>query len=121
MMLFQCSWTTVTLISACKELMLDVFSSIGEDVMVGVGCTARRDARNSDLLKIDEIDPTYAWLDPAPVVRGWSVRWTRRWVLGSRRLQRRALPLPTASGDSFLHQLLTRTNTHHSPNYDVSK
>ena len=49
--------------------MLDVFSSIGEDVMVGVGCTARRDARNSDLLKIDEIDPTYrtpvrAALDP---------------------------------------------------------
>jgi hypothetical protein len=65
MMLFQCSWTTVTLISACKELMLDVFSSIGEDVMVGVGCTARRDARNSDLLKIDEIDPTYAWTLPA--------------------------------------------------------
>jgi hypothetical protein len=64
MMLFQCSWTTVTLISACKELMLDVFSSIGEDVMVGVGCTARRDARNSDLLKIDEIDPTYAWTLP---------------------------------------------------------
>lgn len=44
--------------------MLDVFSSIGEDVMVGVGCTARRDARNSDLLKIDEIDPTYAWTLP---------------------------------------------------------
>lgn len=65
MMLFQCSWTTVTLISACKELMLDVFSSIGEDVMVGVGCTARRDARNSDLLKIDEIDPTYAWTLPS--------------------------------------------------------
>lgn len=70
MMLFQCSWTTVTLISACKELMLDVFSSIGEDVMVGVGCTARRDARNSDLLKIDEIDPTYAWtLPPAAAAR----------------------------------------------------
>jgi hypothetical protein len=68
MMLFQCSWTTVTLISACKELMLDVFSSIGEDVMVGVGCTARRDARNSDLLKIDEIDPTYAWTLPLSCV-----------------------------------------------------
>jgi hypothetical protein len=68
MMLFQCSWTTVTLISACKELMLDVFSSIGEDVMVGVGCTARRDARNSDLLKIDEIDPTYAWTLPVRYV-----------------------------------------------------
>ena len=59
----------VTLISACKELMLDVFSSIGEDVMVGVGCTARRDARNSDLLKIDEIDPTYAWDVLQPRVR----------------------------------------------------
>ena len=49
--------------------MLDVFSSIGEDVMVGVGCTARRDARNSDLLKIDEIDPTYAWTLPASAPR----------------------------------------------------
>lgn len=48
--------------------MLDVFSSIGEDVMVGVGCTARRDARNSDLLKIDEIDPTYAWTLPVRYV-----------------------------------------------------
>ena len=64
MMLFQCCWTTVTLISACTELMLDVFTSIGEDVMVGVGCTARRDACNSDLLKIDDLWPTYAWTHP---------------------------------------------------------
>ena len=54
----------MTLVSAGKRLTLNVFSSIAEDVMVGVGCTARRDARNRDLLKIDEIDPTYAWTHP---------------------------------------------------------
>ena len=48
--------------------MLDVFSSIGEDVMVGVGCTARRDARNSDLLKIDDLWPTYVWTHPGRCV-----------------------------------------------------
>ena len=54
----------MTLISAGEQLTLYVFSSVGEDMAVGAGCSARGDPCNRDLRKIDDLRSTYVWTHP---------------------------------------------------------